>query len=445
MKNIDMLLVYPKPGKDSPLQLTPLSILYPGALFESQGMRVAYHDDRFDTEESLIDLIKHSKEIGVSAFTGFQCGEAARILKLAKRLNPEIVTGVGGHHARILPDQVQAEPFVDKVWPLPSYGEYLFPFKPHTEIHFKRTDMQYFTSRGCPFACRFCALRSPWEPKDAGDIDRELRAIHEKAGFDYVSFADPNIAYDRYKDGGGWHTIDSVSRIRQIGKTLRDLKVFWDGNIRSPDLTPEMVESLVYANCTSIEIGCESGNEYFLRNLIKKGHGVEAIKTAAKNIRGSGISMMYSFIANMPGETPAMLRDTMELIDWIVDTDPAARVSIYNYTPYPGSPMFDDAVNGVGGYPKFTPPTTMEGWAQLRLMQTPIYWITGLNFRMDNTKKNFPGEDWKIIEPYVKMAQSKWKSRDVSEFPCEEVERLIERQFEKRRIAAEQEASKEQK
>ncbi len=41
MAKIDMLLVYPKATKDSPVNLTPLSILYPGALFESQGKRVA--------------------------------------------------------------------------------------------------------------------------------------------------------------------------------------------------------------------------------------------------------------------------------------------------------------------------------------------------------------------------------------------------------------------
>src|SRR3989338_8403214 len=116
MKLADILLAYPKPTMDSPVKLLPLSILFPGALFESRGLKVEYFDERFDSDEMLADLIKQSKEIGVSAFTGYQTSRAARILKLAKKIKPDIIAGVGGHHARLLPEQVLAEPFVDKVW-----------------------------------------------------------------------------------------------------------------------------------------------------------------------------------------------------------------------------------------------------------------------------------------------------------------------------------------
>ena len=95
MKKIDILLAYPKPTQDSPTQLTPLSILHPGAKFEAEGKTVAYFDERFDPPEMLDDLIRDSSEIGVSAFTGFQTGHAARILQRAKQLNPTIITGVG--------------------------------------------------------------------------------------------------------------------------------------------------------------------------------------------------------------------------------------------------------------------------------------------------------------------------------------------------------------
>ena len=440
MKKIDILLVYPKPTDDSPTHLTPLSILYPGALFESQGKTVAYFDERFDPPEMLDELIKESTEIGVSAFTGFQVGHAARILKRAKQLKPSIITGVGGYHPRTVGEkEVLAEPFVDKVWMDRTYGEDLFPYNDNTRIHFERTEMQYFTSRGCPFPCSFCALRSPWQPMDAKKLDRELKTIHNDIGFDEISFSDPNIGFGVWKgDDGKTQRMDRVKRIQDIGRTLNDLDVRWDGNIRSPYLTPEMIEALVESKCFSIEIGCESGNDHFLKKIIRKGHGVDKIKDAARNVRGSGISIMYSFIAYMPRETPEMLRDTFDLIDWIVDTDPDARVSMYHYAPYPGSPMYEDAVKGVEGFPKFDPPTTMEGWGNLRLMVSPIYWIAGLNFRMDNTRKNFPGDDWKKIEPYVKLAQEKWRKREMDEFPCAEVEQLIAEQIQSRNMAASQ-------
>lgn len=422
-KKIDFLLVYPKPNSDSPLNLTPLSILFPGVLFEQQGKNVEYFDDRFDDENALKELIKDSEEIGVSAFTGYQTGRAAEILELAKSINPDIITGVGGHHARILPQQVLAEPFVDKVWNEPAYGEHLFPYNKKTKIHFQRTDMQYFTSRGCPYTCTFCALRSEWVPKDCVDIDRELKIIHNDIGFKDISFFDPNIV--------GSNKINKVERIMKIGKILRDINVKWDGNIRSPDLTPEMVEALNYSNCATLEIGCESGNDYFLKNVIKKGHGVETIRQAVKNVKNADFSVMYSFIANMPGETKEMLFDTLDLIDWIAVNDPKARISIFNFSPYPGTPMYQAAVEGKFGYPKFAPPKSMKEWGNFKLMNSSLYWIAGLNFRLDNTKKNFPGQDWKIIEPFVNLARKKWQERDLSDFPGEEVEALIKAQHKK--------------
>ena len=137
MKNFDILMAYPKPTTDSPVRLTPLSILYPGAMFENEGKRVAYYDERFDSPELFDDLVSQSKEIGVSAFTGFQSGAAARLLKRARNIDSKIITNVGGHHARILSDEVMAEPFVDKIWPNRVYGEEFFPFNERTKIHFE--------------------------------------------------------------------------------------------------------------------------------------------------------------------------------------------------------------------------------------------------------------------------------------------------------------------
>jgi len=414
-------MVYPHPTIDSPVKLTPLSILYPGVLWEKQGFSVQYWDERYDSMEMLTDLIKHSNEIAVSAMTGYQCGRAAEILEMAKAIKPSIVTAVGGHHARLLSEQVLNESFVDKIYPEAHYGEDLFPYNGHTKVHFQRTEMQYMTSSGCPHNCSFCCLNEEWRPKDIRQLEYELKTMHEDIGFDAISFSDPNICF-------GKSHAERIDRIKKIGKITRDIGIKWDGNLRSPYLVPEMVDALEESNCCSIEIGCESGNDWFLKNIIKKGHGIDTIMQAATNIRNSGISIMYSFMSHMPRETPEMLADTLNLIDWIVDADPKARISIYNYAPYPGSKMYDDAINGIG-YKKFEPPTTMRGWAELPLMKSPLYWIAGLCFRQDNSRKNFQGDDWKLIEPYIELAKNKWEKRDIEEFPCEEVEELMRRNF----------------
>jgi len=424
-KGLDMLMVYPVPTDDSPFALTPLSIMYPGAMFEAQGMRVEYVDLRFDSWEMMEDLIKDSAQIGVSCFTGYQCAKAMDIIERAKQINPQIVVNVGGHHARLCTKDVEAEPLVDVVWPERAYGEDLFPFSPATHRLWKRGDLQMVTSTGCPYACTFCALRSPWDPRELKDLERQVDMVYDLTGAKEVSFSDPNIGYNKYKDSGGTtHRVDRVARMRGIGAILRKHGIRWDGNIRSDYITPELVDAMAWSGCYSVEFGCESGNDEFLRRVIKKGHGVDSIKHANKCMHGSGISVMNSFIRGMPTETHEQWVDTMDLIDWIMDTAPEARVSVYRFAPYPGGPAYEMAVKGEG-IEKFTPPTTMRGWGELKLMVDPTYWCAGMCFRLDNSKKNFPGEDWKLIEPYVNLARKLWTERRPELFPAEEVEKLI--------------------
>jgi radical SAM superfamily enzyme YgiQ (UPF0313 family) len=423
-KPIDMLMVYPNPCLDSPFNLTPLSIMYPGKMFEDKGMKVKYLDMRWDTEEMLEDMIKDSAQIGVSCFTGYQAGRAADILEKAKRLNPSIVTNVGGHHARLCPEDVKAEPFVDVVWPERAYHEHSFPFSDECKRLWKRGDMQFITSSGCPYGCTFCALRSAWSPRPLEDIEHQINALHDLTGFTEVSFSDPNIGFDKTRVNGVNEKIDRVERLRGIGRILRRHGIKWDGNIRSDYVTPELTEIMAWSGCFSIEFGCESGNDEFLRKVIRKGHGIDSIKTANTCMSGSGISVMNSFIRGMPREKHEHWLDTMNIIDWIMDVAPEARASVYRFTPYPGGPAYDDAVAGIG-IEKFNPPKTMKEWGSMPLMVDPTYWCAGMCFRLDNTQKNFPGEDWKLIEPYVRLARRLWKERRPEDFPGEEVEKLI--------------------
>ena len=431
-KPIDMLMVYPSPCMDSPFNLTPLSIMYPGAMFEAQGMHVEYVDLRWDSWDMMEQLIRDSAQIGVSAFTGYQCARAHDVIVRAKQINPKIVVNVGGHHARTCSKDVEAEPLVDVVWPNRAYGEDLFPFSPATHRLWKRGDLQMVTSTGCPYACTFCALRSQWSPRELDALERQVDTVYDLTGLTEVSFSDPNIGYHKYKDAEGvTQHVDRVDRMKGIGRILRKHGIRWDGNIRSDYITPELVDAMAWSGCYSIEFGCESGNDWFLKNVIKKGHGVDAIKNANLCMAGSGISVMNSWVRGMPHETHEQWLDTMDLIDWIMDVAPEARASVYRFTPYPGGPAYDMAVKG-DGIERFDPPKTMKEWGELKLMVDATYWCAGLCFRLDNTRKNFPDEDWHLIEPYVLEARRLWKERRPEDFKyAETVEQLISFQVRK--------------
>lgn len=431
-KGLEWVLAYPTPTEDSPVGLTPLSIMQPGAMFQARGLSVKYFDQRYDPPGMFDDLVKEAKNCGVSCFTGKQSAYASDLLARAKKINPKVRTHVGGHHARLCTDDVRAEPNVDNVWPDRWYGEEFFPWSEEDKRLWKRGDVQYQTSRGCSYGCGFCALRSPWIPTPVDRIEKELSMIAElRGGLDYISLTDPNAGQGFGRNEQGNFKIDRLQRMKDIGGIFKRIGLKWDGNIRSDYITPEYRDAIVDSGCNSLEFGAESGNDYFLRKVIRKGHGIDAIKKANILFSDTPISVMNSFIRGMPRETHAQWLDTMDMIDWIMEEAPNARVSVFNFTPYPGGPAYDEAVAGVGGYPAFNPPKTMRGWGELNLMVDNTYWCAGMNFRLDNSRKNFQGKDWKIIEPYISLARKFWISRTPEEFPGVEVEALIAKQVQK--------------
>lgn len=433
-KEIDFLLAYPRPTEDSPATLTPLSIMLPAQMLINAGFHVETWDQRFDPFEQFDDLVKQTKILGVSAFTGYQSGQAINLLEKAKAINSQIITGVGGWHARVCPKEVSNEQYVDSVWPK-TYGEDLFPGDTSLQHHWTRTEPQYQTSRGCPHRCGFCAISSRWIPKDINDVQREIGIIYDSRGdTQMMSFTDPDIV----SCTNGTFNNDSkrrfrIERINKLGEIMNKLNVKWDGNIRADHLTdPHLVEALANSNCCSLEIGCESGNEDYLKKVIRKGYpnGTNDILKAVENVAkiAPNISLMCSFVAFGPGETHSMRVDTADLIDKIVEINPNARVFVYHFAPYPGTRMYNMAINGEG-FPAFNPPRTMKEWGEANFMQGPMYWITGLNFREDNTRKNFPGDEYKLIEPYIKLAKKKWKNREFDQFPVDKVSILVKNQL----------------
>lgn len=430
-KPIDALFIYPNPTEDSPVNLTALSVLYPGALWESHGKRVEYLDMRWDSWDMMEQMIHDSSEVAVSAFTGKQCARAAEILERVKQIDPKIITHVGGHHARLCPQDVKNEPNVDVVWSERSYGEDLFPWsKAAQRLWNLAPDVQYVTSTGCPYGCTFCALRSAWTPRPLEQIEHEIDAIHELTGFTEVSLTDPNMGFDRTRVNGVNQKVDRVERLKAIGAVFRKHGIRYDCNLRSDYITPEVVDAMASGGCFSVEFGAESGNDEFLRKVIRKGHGVDAVLEANRCMHGSGISVMNSFIRGMPRETHAQWLDTMNHIDHIISIAPEARASVYRFTPYPGGPAYDDAVAGIG-IEKFDPPKTMAQWGSMPLMVDNTYWATGMCFRLDNTTKNFPDADWALIAPYVELARKLWKERRPEDFPGDEVGKLVEFQVRK--------------
>lgn len=403
------LLVYPNPTDHSPTLNTPLSILYVGEWLRERGSEIRYVDLR--TEQLIDEDIEWCDKVGFSAMTGKQCYETSILAEQIKSKYPKKITMIGGFHPKSI---FIVDRNIDEVYKT-DYEPGNFPFNAYTLRYFKEPYIpQYFSSNGCWGNCTFCCLREKWVGRDIETVVYDLENILSYTGQKFVFFGEPNIGAN-YK------------RIEAIGKVFKKHDAKWHANIRPDVLTDKMVNALVNANCQSLEIGAESGNDYALQNLIKKSTTRQMVIDVARRLSKTDISCMYSFITNFPGETKQIQNDTCDLIDEIHSIDKHARTSIFSYMAMPGTEMYDQVVVNKS----FVPPTELRDWGQINMSGDPIYWIAGLTFRKDNTDKNFPGKDREIIKPYEELAKKLWRERKFDFFPTEEVEKLISIQMQK--------------
>jgi radical SAM superfamily enzyme YgiQ (UPF0313 family) len=451
----DCVLTYPIPTKDSPTKGVALSIFYPGAELERNGLSVEYFDERFDKFEDLVSLLKKGVLcLGVSSMTGFQLIGSKKIMETAKKINPKIYTIFAGVHPSLLPEQSIKESFVDFViwgegektmlelvkalkngqkdfsdieglyWKKEGRAivnkprqfmdpsEWPFPMTPKSRKYFKiaaeRGELMFQASRGCPYNCNFCYNqifnKRTWRPMPLDKFEKELKIFVDEFKVKNIYVNDDNIGSNK-------------ERIKKIAQILKSHNLSWTTSIRCPDITEETARILEESGCYELLLGVESGSERVLNEVVNKmhPHGVEDTRNCARILSKTNIHGRYNFIAGLPSETKEEMKQSMDLADWIWKTDKNAKITFDAYSPYPGSKLYDEAVKA-----GFKEPQDLEGWSKMTLSNevNPIagnlYYISGLRFRGkkgDSTDRNFPGLKRLIILPFEMSAHIRWRLR----------------------------------
>jgi radical SAM superfamily enzyme YgiQ (UPF0313 family) len=118
----------------------------------------------------------------------------------------------------------------------------------------------------------------------------------------------------------------------------RGLKTRWVANSRVDDVDPELLRLMKRAGCWVIGYGVEAGTDKSLKLMGKK-VTVEHICRAIECTVDTGIGAVAHTIVGYPGETEA---DVMETIRFVKSL-PLDFAQFYCATPFPGSPLFDEA------------------------------------------------------------------------------------------------------
>jgi radical SAM superfamily enzyme YgiQ (UPF0313 family) len=212
------------------------------------------------------------------------------------------------------------------------------------------------TGLGCQFLCTFChnvIFKQIHRTLPAESIMLEAKRLRDKYNLSEVGFVDENFFGDRPRFYKLIELLEKEPLGLQWSSTMRA------SDIREKYLNEEMLRRMYLVGGYYFGIGAESGSPRILRKL-KKGISVEHILDAAKYSCTSGIIFTFSFMAGLPGEDIEDVLMTMDMIDHIWEINPKLLlIGPQLFRPYPGSELYDEAVE-LG----LSAPTTLEGWSK---------------------------------------------------------------------------------
>lgn len=182
--------------------------------------------------------------------------------------------------------------------------------------------------RGCPFACTYCTypllegralrLRPP-----AGVV-AELRALREQHGVAVCYFVDCLFNHPRA------YTLDLLHALRDARLDVR-----WYAFASPAGWDAELARAMAQAGCAGVEFGSESGDPLSLRDWGKP-YGPESLREASRCCREAGVKFCHYLLLGAPGETPAGIAATVELLR---RCEPSTVIVSIGARVYPGTPL----------------------------------------------------------------------------------------------------------
>ncbi|MDP3630055.1 MAG: radical SAM protein [Actinomycetota bacterium] len=339
-------------GTWPPLQLAylagaALEAGHEARLCDAMNNGFTFDDVRTEIETYRPDFVVTLDYLPVSgAISTATVPAALQTLAVAKEVDPEIVTIIGGPHPTFLYDEILGDPechtdFVLRGEAEETLAELLAavlagrasevagiayrvgekivatPMRPHVADldtltpawHLLDWDLYHYniepwgrmasilTTRGCMMGCSFCSHRAfwrgDWRARDPKKVLAEIKHLVDEYKVEFITLIDPYPTNDRAR----WEEqLDLLIEAKIDVHLLMETRV--EDIIRDEAILPKYRE----AGIIHMYLGAESSSDEMLESL-NKGTDVDMNKRAIDLLREHGIMTEASFMIGFPNET----------------------------------------------------------------------------------------------------------------------------------------------
>ncbi len=355
-----LFLETPNPQNVRQHAQVPLGLLYIATIAKQAGHEVAFKRPKNTSE---IRQYSNYNIICLSATT-LEYPMTCIVAQSIRSFFPETKIFIGGVHATVMHEEVTKQPFFDKICIgegelvilnmindvqnkstkkiykadkfIENLDTIIFPNRSLIEgahggsifLDKETGNENIITSRGCPFACAFCASKSIWKQKvryrSIFNIVSEINYIISKYGTKVFRIADDNIT-------------SNPKRCLEFCEAITHLNIEWRCSIRAESITEEVAQALYKAGCREISPGIESGDQRVLDYLNKR-TTLKKMFIGCRNASNAGLKIRALMMIGTPGEW----FDTPERNKKYLEKLPYDGVTLSTFVPLPGTEIWNN-------------------------------------------------------------------------------------------------------
>jgi magnesium-protoporphyrin IX monomethyl ester (oxidative) cyclase len=216
---------------------------------------------------------------------------------------------------------------------LPPPARHLLPMDKYTLFGKPIRIIHAMASRGCPYGCSYCSTSYFWgrmiRYRSAKAVADEIEDAVNKYKTNIVAFTDDEFTL------GKRFVYDFLREIRERG-----LDISFSCGSRVDTIDRGMMAKLKEHGCTALYFGVESGSQDTL-NRVGKNITLEQANRVFQWAKEINIDHVGSFIIGFPWETIDDMKNTVRFVMKLNPTYAQFTVA----TPYPGTPLYYQAVN----------------------------------------------------------------------------------------------------